>query len=630
MEIIYSGAGGAAVEWTTEYANKQMQYYIFSKYIDSRKKDLNDIDKYIEAVPRINERFDADKFRQITTKAFDDIKSKKIGDFLVLRDESNKFYFKDLVQNYTIEELSRDKTLDKITKETARVDFSDEIEDGWGNIETYFKILWETKKTEEDRETKEQVMPVKETKTKTGRKTRRVIILDEQELTPELPNKSTPKNKLEKLSDLGFDWIYGQTIIGRDINLKDTKVGHEDVMRFGKEGRPAQIIDADLMQSFDKFYNRAKREKGTGATAPKHVFDLPFVFTRTLYFIEEIKEDLDNWLKNAKKQIDEGKMSLSKPFSEYVKKIDRYYKLTKPIREEMKKEMEVYDEVDKEFDDIENKIRKGILLSEKELARIDKIKITERPTLRLDLDEDEEDEEESDKKDEKESDEEPDKVSRKERYVETGEEIVFSEEYEANKENLKDEKVIKHLLETFSYATSAYDDIIEDKWKGWLGQYQKLGKQLFKQFEAKQGIKREKTTLTSEEEKKAWSNPKSFIKTNKNVIRALNDLKTLYTIKLIVTETITKDKEGKEKPPKYTVNTFMLSPKQELVPPIVPKGKGGGSEASPFKQRQSIPHIRGEESPLSGFDKKPYEVKNDINLFAKRINKKLKQLNMVI
>ena len=151
MEIIYSGAGGAAVEWTTEYANKQMQYYIFSKYIDSRKKDLNDIDKYIEAVPRINERFDADKFRQITTKAFDDIKSKKIGDFLVLRDESNKFYFKDLVQNYTIEELSRDKTLDKITRETARVDFSDEIEDGWGNFEPYFKILWETKKTEKDK-----------------------------------------------------------------------------------------------------------------------------------------------------------------------------------------------------------------------------------------------------------------------------------------------------------------------------------------------------------------------------------------------------------------------------------------------------------------------------------------------
>ena len=272
---------------------------------------------------------------------------------------------------------------------------------------------------------------------------------------------------------------------------------------------------------------------------------------------------------------------------ERKKKIDGYYKLTKPIREEMKKEMEVYDEVDKEFDAIENKIKKGILLSEEELTRIDKID----SSLRM---------------------------------------KVFSEEYEADKENLKDEKVIKHLLETFSYATSAYDDIIEDKWKGWLEQYQTLGKELFKEFEAKQGIKREKTTLSSADEKKAWSNPKSFIKTNKGVIRALNDLKTLYTIKLVVTETITKDKEGKEKPPKYTVNTFMLTAKQELVPPIVPKGQGGGSEASPFKQRQSIPHIRGEDSPLSGFDKKPYEVKNDINLFAKRINKKLKQLNMVI
>tara|TARA_R110001606_G_scaffold56361_4_gene136667 strand:+ start:4292 stop:6052 length:1761 start_codon:yes stop_codon:yes gene_type:complete len=586
MEIIYSGAGGAAVEWTTEYANKQMQYYIFSKYIDSRKKDLNDINRYIEAIPKLNEQFDADKFRQITTKAFDDIKSKKIGDFLVLRDESNKFYFKDLVQNYTIEELSRDKTLDKITRETSRVDFSDEIEDGWGNFEAYFNTLWETKKTEKDKKTaKQKLVPqskatVKETKTKTGRKTKRVIILDEQGLKPELPNKGAPKNKLEKLSDLGFDWIYGQTM-SENINLKDTSIGHKDVMRFGKEGRPAQIIDADLMQSFDKFYNRTKREKGG---APKKTFDLPFIFTRTLYFIEEIKEDLDNWLKTWESS--KG-MKLSDKEKERKKKIDGYYKLTKPIREEMKKEMEVYDEVDKEFDAIENKIKKGILLSEEELTRIDKID----SSLRM---------------------------------------KVFSEEYEADKENLKDEKVIKHLLETFSYATSAYDDIIEDKWKGWLEQYQTLGKELFKEFEAKQGIKREKTTLSSADEKKAWSNPKSFIKTNKGVIRALNDLKTLYTIKLVVTETITKDKEGKEKPPKYTVNTFMLTAKQELVPPIVPKGQGGGSEASPFKQRQSIPHIRGEDSPLSGFDKKPYEVKNDINLFAKRINKKLKQLNMVI
>ncbi len=623
MEIIYSGAGGSAVEWTTGYASNQMQYFIFSKYIDSRKKDLNDINRYIEAIPKINENFDADKFRQITTKAFNDIKSKKISQLPVLNDFSDKFYFKELVENYTIEELSRDKTLDKITRETSRIDFSDEIEDGWGNFDTYFNTLWETKKTEKDPESKEQVMPVKETKTKTGRKTKRVIILNEQELKPELPNKGTPNNKLEKLSDLGFDYIYGQTM-SENINLKDTSIGHKDVMRFGKEGRPEQIIDSDLMQSFDKFYDRTVRDSGG---TPKKVYDLPFIFTRTLYYIEEKKEDIDNWLKDAKKQIDEGKMSLSKPFSEYVKKINRYYKLTKPIREEMKKEMAVYNEVDKEFDDIEDKIRKGIPLSNEELARIDKIKITEKPIMRLRFDEDEEDEEESDKKDEEESDE----VKGTERYIETGEKIVFSEEYEANKENLKDEKVIKHLLETFSYATSAYDDIIEEKWLGWLGQYQKLGKQLFKEFEAKLGIKREKTTLTSAEEKKAWSNPKSFIKNNQGIIRALNDLKTLYSIKLVVTETITKGKDGKEKPPKYTVNTFMLTAKQELVPPVIPKGKGGGSEASPFRQRQSIAHIRGEDSPLSGFEgKKPHEVSRDINLFAKRINKKLKQLNMVI
>ena len=66
MEIIYSGAGGSAVEWTTEYANRQMQYYIFSKYIDSRKKALNDIDKYIEAVPTINDSYDDDKFSQLS------------------------------------------------------------------------------------------------------------------------------------------------------------------------------------------------------------------------------------------------------------------------------------------------------------------------------------------------------------------------------------------------------------------------------------------------------------------------------------------------------------------------------------------------------------------------------------
>jgi hypothetical protein len=146
MEIIYSGAGGSAVEWTTGYASNQMQYFIFSKYIDSRKKDLNDINRYIEAIPKINENFDADKFRQITTKAFNDIKSKKISQLPVLNDFSDKFYFKELVENYTIEELSRDKTLDKITRETSRIDFSDEIEDGWGNFDTYFNTLWEKNK----------------------------------------------------------------------------------------------------------------------------------------------------------------------------------------------------------------------------------------------------------------------------------------------------------------------------------------------------------------------------------------------------------------------------------------------------------------------------------------------------
>jgi len=75
----------------------------------------------------------------------------------------------------------------------------------------------------------------------------------------------------------------------------------------------------------------------------------------------------------------------------------------------------------------------------------------------------------------------------------------------------------------------------------------------------------------------------------------------------------------------------MLNAKQELIPPIIPKGTGGGSEASPFKQRQSIAHSKGEDSPLSGFEgKKPHEVRKDINLFAKRINKKLKQLELVI
>ena len=39
MDIIYSGAGGRSVDWTTKYATSEMKKFIFgSKYLETRKK----------------------------------------------------------------------------------------------------------------------------------------------------------------------------------------------------------------------------------------------------------------------------------------------------------------------------------------------------------------------------------------------------------------------------------------------------------------------------------------------------------------------------------------------------------------------------------------------------------------
>ena len=65
------------------------------------------------------------------------IKETKIGKL----DMDFKIYFLDKVGNYTIEDLGTDRVLDDITGETSRIDFEEEIEMGWADIDNYFNFL---------------------------------------------------------------------------------------------------------------------------------------------------------------------------------------------------------------------------------------------------------------------------------------------------------------------------------------------------------------------------------------------------------------------------------------------------------------------------------------------------------
>ena len=90
MEIIYSGAGGRAINWTTKYATNEMKKFIFgSKYLETRKKEYNDIDDYIESIPKINDDFDKKEFDSINKAAIEKIKETKIGKL----DMDFKIYF---------------------------------------------------------------------------------------------------------------------------------------------------------------------------------------------------------------------------------------------------------------------------------------------------------------------------------------------------------------------------------------------------------------------------------------------------------------------------------------------------------------------------------------------------------
>ena len=144
MDIIYSGAGGRSVDWTIKYATSEMKKFIFgSKYLETRKKDYNNIDDYIEGVPKINDTLDKEEFDGINKSAIEKIKSTKIKEMNV---DFKDVYFLDLIGNYTIEILNTDRVLDEITGETSRVDF-DKIRMGWqGKSDDYYNNLWKSGK----------------------------------------------------------------------------------------------------------------------------------------------------------------------------------------------------------------------------------------------------------------------------------------------------------------------------------------------------------------------------------------------------------------------------------------------------------------------------------------------------
>jgi len=593
MEIIYSGAGGRAINWTTKYATNEMKKFIFgSKYLETRKKDYNDIDDYIESIPKINDNFDKKEFDSINNAAIEKIKETKIKEL----DMDFRIYFLDKVGNYTIEDLGTDRVLDDITGETSRIDFEEEIEMGWTDVDNYFNFLSKAEKND---------IKVKEER----KKEIKVLEFDERNVVSQLPNKGKPKTKTEKLNSLGFDYIYAERV-GRKINLLkpiDTS------MKFGLER--GKLIPSDIMQSYDKFYSRVKlNTKGE----VKQSFDLPYVFTRSLYFAEEIKESLEDKVSKIKELIKdlepvssekdkENQQKKLNSLTESLERAKKYMNVTATLRKQIKDFTDTYNEFDDKYDVIRNKIETGKRLTDEELNFV--------PT---------------------------NLIKGKGR----DNDFTFKEEYLKLYKTTKESKAVKEMglskdeyfLELFDEATDAYDNDAMTKMKNWLEEYQKKGNELNKEFEKKLGITSPISNLTAAEQKEAFTNPKAFIKKNNMVKRALNDLKNNYRIYLKVTkEDKRKKKDGKmTMVTTYNVNSFYIMLEEELVPPVVPKGKGGGSQVAPFRAKprtRKSPQAKDDEKPKSRVSytgKKDYEVKKDINLFAKRINKKLKELELVI
>ena len=591
MDIIYSGAGGRSVDWTTKYATSEMKKFIFgSKYLETRKKDYNDIDDYIEGVPKINDTLDKVEFDEINKSAIEKIKSTKIKEMNV---DFKDVYFLDLIGNYTIEILNTDRVLDEITGETSRVDF-DKIRMGWqGKSDDYYNNLWKSGKISEKTQKNKEI---------------KTIILKESDLNSVIPNVGKPKTKVEKLNSLGFEYIYGDKI-NTAINLKDKPLGKEGKTRssrgkrFGLQGK--KVISEDLMQSYDKFYNKVKLDKEGNA---KEVFDIPYVFTRSLYFAEEMKESVEEKISKVNKIIkdfnitftdkDEDKTYEQKKLeslTKSLKKAERYLVMTAGLRKEIETQMKTFNETDDLLDSVREKINNAEQLTDKELDSISNIGELKRMRGKQKV-----------------------KINFKEEYLKfTDKEAIPDDDY---------------LLELFDELTDTYDNMFRKRIVEWLEKYEQLGLKLNKEFEKELGIgELPKTRLTSKEEREAFNNPKLFIKNEKDVIRALNDLKVLYEIRLQVSKT-TKKKKDKEVIT-YAVNEFKLILKEELIPPIVPKGTGGGSQQVPFRQRGATKRAgpqKASERRLAIGGKEPYQVKGDITLFAKRINKKLKELELVI
>jgi len=591
MDIIYSGAGGRSVDWTTKYATSEMKKFIFgSKYLETRKKDYNDIDDYIEGVPKINDTLDKVEFDEINKSAIEKIKSTKIKEMNV---DFKDVYFLDLIGNYTIEILNTDRVLDEITGETSRVDF-DKIRMGWqGKSDDYYNNLWKSGKISEKTQKNKEI---------------KTIILKESDLNSVIPNVGKPKTKVEKLNSLGFEYIYGDKI-NTAINLKDKPLGKEGKTRssrgkrFGLQGK--KVISEDLMQSYDKFYNKVKLDKEGNA---KEVFDIPYVFTRSLYFAEEMKESVEEKISKVNKIIkdfnitftdkDEDKTYEQKKLeslTKSLKKAERYLVMTAGLRKEIETQMKTFNETDDLLDSVREKINNAEQLTDKELDSISNIGELKRMRGKQKV-----------------------KINFKEEYLKfTDKEAIPDDDY---------------LLELFDELTDTYDNMFRKRIVEWLEKYEQLGLKLNKEFEKELGIgELPKTRLTAKEEREAFNNPKLFIKNEKDVIRALNDLKVLYEIRLQVSKT-TKKKKDKEVIT-YAVNEFKLILKEELIPPIVPKGTGGGSQQVPFRQRGATKRAgpqKASERRLAIGGKEPYQVKGDITLFAKRINKKLKELELVI
>ena len=599
----------SGIVWTEALATEEFLYYIFQDYLTTKQKGLESIDDHIEEMADINEEkfsekgFDQKEFDRINRQALDSITGKKLSELKLLGGSTEKLKTAlKYLGKYTIEESAENKVLNRVTEETTGVDRDKLVKKGWDDYDKYFNLVWKEATITESTE--------KNTTTKT------ITLKDPSPTITDRPNFRVAKNKLEKLYDIGFTKVYKEAIDRGQSGWGDMKLSRSSAssMKFGTknevvDGVKKTVIDLmDLGSDFkDKVMPERKltyaAEKTEGAGKGKLMLkdwdyesaDLEYILTRAIYFSNEISDS---------KEFQPFKEEVA-PFKQEVKSMKAHFKQFNDVNDWVEEVVKLIGKGMKlntgEFKIIQARIKAALII-------LDSHGVKYTPKVHKETEE-----------------------QTKERNREKQEYDVYEHPFNAASEKGSDNKFPKELkgaelkrykednLAEFDYDLQQVLSFIvvstDELTLKAITDLQEKGMELHKQMDKESG------TLVQQDlsAKKIWKDPKSWLR--EQLTEVLSDFLTLYTITLILTESVQNDKK------QYSVKKWNIKANSTLQPELVHRGTGlnvSGGTTAPDKGKM---RRRTKAIDAVTID---YEQKTVVNLFAKTINKKLNELEGVI